>query len=93
MIKNSCDSRTQELFTDGEARGVPPDLSARAVKKLDLINRAASVDSLRVSRGNRLHALAGDRKGQYSVSVNRQWRICFHFVDGHAYDVELCDYH
>ncbi|MGL6161469.1 type II toxin-antitoxin system RelE/ParE family toxin [Microbulbifer sp.] len=43
--------------------------------------------------GNRLHALEGDRKGQYSISVNDQWRICFRFVDGDAYDVEICDYH
>jgi proteic killer suppression protein len=43
--------------------------------------------------GNRLHALEGDRKGQYSISINNQWRICFRFVDGDAYDVEVCDYY
>jgi proteic killer suppression protein len=49
--------------------------------------------TLKVPPGNRLHALEGDRKGQYSISVNNQWRICFRFVDGDAYDVEICDYH
>jgi len=51
------------------------------------------VDDLRVPPGNRLHVLEGDRKGQHSISVNDQWRICFRFVDGDAYDVEICDYH
>lgn len=48
---------------------------------------------LKVPPGNRLHALEGDRKGQYSISINDQWRICFRFLDGDAYDVEVCDYH
>jgi proteic killer suppression protein len=93
MIKSFRDKRTEELFTSGWARGVPPDLAWRAIKKLTAINEATSVQTLRYPAGNRLHALAGDRNGQYSVAVNRQWRICFYFADGHAYDVELCDYH
>jgi proteic killer suppression protein len=55
-------------------------------------NRSRNGSSTR-TRGNRLHALEGDRKGQYSISINDQWRICFRFVDGDAYDVEVCDYH
>ncbi|MHB8837588.1 MAG: type II toxin-antitoxin system RelE/ParE family toxin [Gemmatimonadaceae bacterium] len=93
MIKSFRDKRTEELFTSGWARGVPPDLAWRAIKKLTAIDRATSVQTLRYPAGNRLHALTGDRDGQFSIAVNRQWRICFHFVDGHAYDVELCDYH
>jgi len=54
---------------------------------------ATSVEDLRVPPGNRLHALKGDRKGQQAIAVNDQWRICFRFVDGDAYDVEICDYH
>jgi proteic killer suppression protein len=54
---------------------------------------ATSLDDLKVSPGNRLHALKGDRQGQHAIAVNTQWRICFRFVDGDAYDVEVCDYH
>jgi toxin HigB-1 len=93
MIKSFRDTRTQELLTDGWARGVPPDVARRALEKLNAINRVNRVEELRYPGGNRLHVLAGDRAGQYSIAVNRQWRICFSFVQGHAYDVEFCDYH
>ena len=65
----------------------------RAARKLEYIDLATQLDDLKVPPGNRLHALEGDRKGQYSISVNDQWRICFRFLDGDAYDVEFCDYH
>jgi proteic killer suppression protein len=51
------------------------------------------LDDLKVPPGNRLHALEGDRKGQHAIAVNDQWRVCFRFIDGDAYDVEICDYH
>jgi toxin HigB-1 len=57
------------------------------------VNAAARIDDLKVPPGNRLHPLAGDREGQFSISVNDQWRICFRFEDGDAFDVEFCDYH
>ena len=53
----------------------------------------ATLDDLKVPPGNRLHALKGDRQGQHAIAVNDQWRICFRFVDGDAYEVEVCDYH
>lgn len=62
-------------------------------RKLEYIDLATRLDDLKVPPGNRLHMLEGDRKGQYAISVNDQWRICFRFVDGDAYDVEVCDYH
>jgi proteic killer suppression protein len=65
----------------------------RAIRKLEYIEHAATLDDLRVPPGNRLHELECDRKGQYSISINDQWRICFRFVDGDAYDVEITDYH
>ncbi|MDM8550639.1 type II toxin-antitoxin system RelE/ParE family toxin [Desulfobacterales bacterium HSG2] len=65
----------------------------RAICKLEYIDIATSLDDLSVPPSNRLHALKGDRKGQYSISVNDQWRICFRFREGDAYDVELTDYH
>jgi toxin HigB-1 len=57
------------------------------------VDRATSLEDLKVPPGNRLHALKGDRRGQYAISINDQWRICFRFKDGDAYDVEVCDYH
>ena len=58
-----------------------------------MVHVATQLSDLRVPPGNRLHALQADRAGQYSISVNDQWRICFRFVEGDAYDVEFCDYH
>lgn len=69
-----------------------PTLS-NAVRKLEYIDSATTIDDLKVPRGNRLHALAGDRKGFLAIAVNDQWRICFRFEDGDAFDVEVCDYH
>lgn len=71
----------------------PPDIAKRAARKLEYVDLATSLDDLRVPPGNRLHELERDRKGQRSIAVNDQWRICFRFVDGDAYDVEVTDYH
>lgn len=68
-------------------------LAKRAARKLEYVELATRLDDLKVPPGNRFHALKGDRKGQYAISINDQWRICFHFIDGDAYDVEVCDYH
>ncbi|WP_290648927.1 type II toxin-antitoxin system RelE/ParE family toxin, partial [Aquisalimonas sp.] len=65
----------------------------RAVRKLEYIDHAVRLEDLRVPRGNRLHALSGDRKGQYSIAINDEWRIRFRFEDGDAYDIEICDFH
>lgn len=93
MIKSFADRRTQELFATGAAKRFPADLSRRAVRKLEYVDLATRLDDLKVPPGNRLHALRGDRKGQHAIAVNEQWRICFRFVDGDAYEVEICDYH
>lgn len=93
MIKSFADKRTENLFADGFAKKVPASIQKRAVRKLDMVDSAFSVEDLRVPPGNRLHALTGDRVGQWSISVNDQWRICFRFEGEDAYDVELCDYH
>lgn len=93
MIKSFADRRTQALYVDGAAKRFPPELATRAVRKLEYVALATNVEDLRVPPGNRLHALKGDRKGQHAIAVNDQWRICFRFVDGDAYDVEICDYH
>jgi len=93
VIKSFADRRTQELYATGKGKRIPADLAKRAARKLEYVDLATRIDDLRVPPGNRLHALTGDRKGQHSISVNDQWRICFRFVDGDAYDVEFCDYH
>ena len=93
MIKTFADRRTRDLYATGKATRFPSDVAARAARKLEYVDLAMSVDDLRNPPGNRLHALRGDRKGQYSISINDQWRICFRFIDGDAYDVEVCDYH
>ena len=77
----------------GRSDRLPPDVVRRATRKLEYIDLAVRLDDLRIPPGNRLHKLGGDRKGQYAIAINAQWRICFRFVDGDAYDVEVGDYH
>jgi proteic killer suppression protein len=93
MIKSFADRLTEELFVTAAARRLPPDIVARARRKLEYVHLATTLDDLKVPPGNRLHALKDDRKGQHAIAINDQWRICFRFVDGDAYDVEVCDYH
>jgi proteic killer suppression protein len=93
MIKTFADRHTQEFYKNGKSKRFPADIGKRALRKLEYIDLATGMDDLKVPRGNRLHELERDRKGQYSISVNDQWRICFRFADGDAYDVELTDYH
>lgn len=93
MIKTFADRRTQELYSTGTTRRFPSDVAKRAVRKLEYLDLAIGLDDLKVPPGNRLHALEGDQKGQYSISINDQWRICLRFVDGDTYDVEIRDYH
>lgn len=93
MIKTFEDKHTQALYVTGKSKRLPPDLLRRAVRRLEYINLATCLDDLKEPPSNRLHALKEDREGQYSISINDQWRICFRFIDGDAYDVEITDYH
>ena len=93
MIKSFADRRTEKLFVTGQARRVPPDVVRRALRKLEAVDAATMIDDLRTPPGNRLHALTADRRGQFAIAVNDQWRISFRFEVGDAYDVEFCDYH
>ena len=93
MIRTFVDEETRWLFLSGRSRRLPPDIIKRALLKLSYLDSAARLDNLRVMRGSRLHALEGARFGQYSIAVNDQWRICFRFHDGDAFDVEVGDYH
>lgn len=93
MIKTFADKETQQLFVSGKSKRLPSDLLRRAIRRLEFIHFANDIKDLLVPRSNRLHALKGDRKGQHSISINDQWRICFRFIEGDAYDVEVTDYH
>lgn len=93
MIKTFADKRTKDLYETGKAKRFPSDVAKRAARKLEYVDLAVVLEDLRTPPGNRLHMLERDRKGQHSISINDQWRICFRFEDGDAYDVEVCDYH
>lgn len=93
VIKSFADRLTEELFRTGKAKRVPADVARRALRKLEAVHVAALLSDLRVPPGNRLHPLRGDRAGQHAIAVNDQWRICFRFADGDAFDVEFCAYH
>lgn len=92
VIKTFADQTSEELFRTGGARKVPADVARRALRKLEAVHAASQVADLRVPPGNRLHALKGDRTGQHAIVVNDQWRICFRFEDGDAFEVEFCDH-
>jgi proteic killer suppression protein len=72
---------------------LPKEIQPLALRKLKMIDSSAKVTDLLVPPGNRLEALKGDRKGQHSIRINDQWRVCLRFVDGNAFDVEIVDYH
>jgi proteic killer suppression protein len=93
VIKTFADRQTEELFVTGWSKRLPPNIVRRARRKLEYIDLAACLDDLQVPPGNRLHKLGGDRRGQYAIAINAQWRICFRFNGGDAYDVEVTDYH
>lgn len=93
MIRSFRDRETEKVFERERARRLPPDVQRRAHRKLLLVDAAEALDDLRVPPGNRLERLSGERDGQYSIRVNDQWRICFRWARGDAYDVEITDYH
>ena len=93
MIRTFAHKVTQQLFERKSPRQIPPDIQRVALRKLLQIHAATDLEFLRVPPGNRLESLKGDRKGQYSIRINEQWRICFRWRQGDAYDVEIVDYH
>jgi proteic killer suppression protein len=93
MIRSFADKVTAAVFSGYQVRQLPTTLQNTARRKLKLIDAVARLEELRVPPGNRLEALSGDRAGQWSIRINNQWRICFRWADGHAWDVEIVDYH
>jgi proteic killer suppression protein len=95
MILSFADRETEKIWRGERSRRLPHDIQDAALRKLRLLHAAKSVGDLRVPAGNRLEALKGGRKGQWSIRINDQWRICFHWAanQGGPSDVEIVDYH
>lgn len=93
MILGFRDAETERLWQEGKSRRLPAELRRVAFRKLAILNAAVELGNLRVPPGNRLEALKGTRRGQHSIRVNDQFRVCFVWRDGNAHDVEIVDYH
>ena len=93
MIRSFKDQDAERIFSRERSRKLPQSIHRPALKKLLVLDAADSLADLRVPPGNRLEKLSGDRKGQHSIRINDQWRICFRWKNGDALDVEIADYH
>lgn len=94
MIKTFADEETRTFWETGKSKKNPPaNLRSVAKRKLLMLDGAMSLTDLRVPPNNKLHALHADRLGQHAIWINDQYRICFEWKDGHAYNVEIVDYH
>lgn len=93
MILSFKDKLTESIDNGSVRKGFPPDLVRRAQQLLYILDVAKDLNNLRSPPGNRLEKLAGDRVGQHSIRINKQWRICFVWTDAGATDVEITDYH
>ena len=93
MIRSFKNKDTEAIFGGEFVKGLDGQIQQRAREKLKYLDSAAELRDLMVPPSNQLEALKGDRKGQYSIRINKQWRICFRWRDGHAFDVEIADYH
>lgn len=93
MIVNLFDKESEKIWNNIYSRKLPIEIQKTAKRKLLQIHAAVSLNDLKIPPGNRLHDLKDDRKGQWSISINDQWRICFIWKDNNAHDVEITDYH
>ena len=93
MIKSFAERDTERIFTRVGVRRWSSQVQRAALKKLVILDAAEQLADLRVPPGNRLEKLRGDRSGQHSIRINDKWRVCFRWKAGHAYDVEIVDYH
>ena len=93
MIKGFADKETDALYSGRPVRRFPHEICRRAIAKLQIIDNAADIGDCAMPPGNRLESLTGKREGQHSIRINDQWRVCFRWMAGDAYDVEIVDYH
>ncbi|TXJ06276.1 MAG: type II toxin-antitoxin system RelE/ParE family toxin [Acinetobacter sp.] len=93
MIQSFADKSTAAIFVGLHARKIPADINVRARSKLLALHSAIHIEDLRKPPSNHLEQLIGDRNGQHSIRINKRWHICFAWIEGNAYDVEIVDYH
>ena len=93
MIKTFKCKETEKIFGREYSRKLPRDIQKVAFRKLRMIDRSKTLSDLKIPPANRLEKLSGKRKGQYSIRINDQWRVCFKWVDNNAFGVEITDYH
>ena len=93
MIISWKDEEAKKVFLGIYSKKLPHEIQRNARKKLIMIDSAVDINDLRIPPSNRLHKLSGDRKDQFSVSINNQWRICFNWENNNAFNLEICDYH
>ena len=93
MIQSFKDAEAEKIFRRERSRRLPPDIQQVALRKLRMLNRARTLQDLRVPPANRLERLSGDRAGQHSIRINDQWRVCFRWTHAGPADVEIVDYH
>ena len=93
MIKSFGDKETEKVWKREFSKKLPSDIQERALMKLQQLHAAEDLKDLMIPASNQLEALKGDRKGEYSIRVSKQWRICFRWNAGHALDVQITDYH
>ncbi|NQT92023.1 MAG: type II toxin-antitoxin system RelE/ParE family toxin [Lentisphaerae bacterium] len=93
MIESFRSREAEKIFHRQFSKKLPTNVQRVAFRKLRMLNRSSTIQDLRVPPANRLEALSGKRKGQHSIRINAQWRICFRWQSGNAYDVEIVDYH
>ncbi len=93
MIKSFSSKETEKIWHGYVSTKLPGDIQATARRKLRMLNNARNLNDVKVPPANRLEALKGNRKGRYSIRINKQWRICFEWRQGHCYKVEIIDYH
>ena len=93
MIRSFANTDTEDVWNGKRCRLFPVEIDKTARRKLRLIDAATAYNDLKVPPNNKLHPLVDDRAGQHAIWINRQWRICFVWKDGDAYDVEITDYH
>jgi proteic killer suppression protein len=93
MIKTFKSKETEKIYNREIPKKLPPDIQRTALKKLWMLDAAPDINTLRVPPSNHLESLKGERKGQHSIRINKQWRICFVWNNGDAFDVEIVDYH
>ncbi|MEO7063570.1 MAG: type II toxin-antitoxin system RelE/ParE family toxin [Dokdonella sp.] len=93
MIRNVSDREAERIWSGMPSRRLPADIQRVARRKLGMLADASMMEDLRIPAANRLQAPKGSRKGQLSIRINDQWRICFRWIEGDAHDVEIVDYH